>query len=421
MIITKDKRCKEIGQYFTAAPILQDFVFNSSRNKDQRARLLEPSFGAGHLLAKFLEYDADYPMVCCEIDDKIKPIVSFGEHQKIMYCDFLKQRFAEKFKLIIGNPPFVKQAGRNLYLVFIEECFNLLDDGGELIFIVPSEFLKQTSAARIISAMVREGRFTDFLFPHDEKLFKGASIDVVAFRYVKDGQTSPICHVRKCANEVPMIYNALNGIITFREIGEENNAQMIPISNLFSAYVGLVSGCDRVFRGLLGDHHQDSREYIDVLNGSRAPQPTKVKFIFVTKFPTENDAINVHLLANKMALLARKIRKFNETNWFEWGAPRNYAFMRDHCGEPCIYVRNMTRNKEVAFLGEVQYFGGSLLCLHPAKNATASARACATTIADMRRVVTYLNTAEFQRDYDYAGRFKIGQRQLLNAMIPAAN
>ena len=33
--------------------------------------------------------------------------------------------------------------------------------------------------------MTENGSFTDFLFPHDEKLFEGASIDVVVFRYEK--------------------------------------------------------------------------------------------------------------------------------------------------------------------------------------------------------------------------------------------
>ena len=101
----------------------------------------------------------------------------------------------------------------------------------------------------------------------------------------------------------------------------------------------------------------------------------------------------------------RKIKKFNENNWFEWGAPRNIKTIEQNDGRPCVYVRTLTRNDRVAFKGAVSYFGGKLLCLIPHVDV------------DMNRIVEFLNSYEFRKNYIYAGRFKIGQRQLANAIL----
>ena len=137
---------KELGQFFTINEGLQQYVFDNVEHLG--APLLEPSFGAGHLLKKFKEHDDKYPMKCFEIDSTIKPCLDLNENQEILYGDFMKYPFHdEKFKTIIGNPPYVKQSNGNLYLHFIKRCYELLDDDGELIFIVPSDFIKLTSAS----------------------------------------------------------------------------------------------------------------------------------------------------------------------------------------------------------------------------------------------------------------------------------
>jgi adenine-specific DNA-methyltransferase len=115
-------------------------------------------------------------------------------------------------------------------------------------------------------------------------------------------------------------------------------------------------------------------------------------------------------MANKSILLERKIRKFNENNWFEWGAPRNITTIQKNLGKPCIFVRNMTRNQEVAFIDKVQNFGGSLLCLIPKESMTD---------VELKKIVSYLNSKELQKDYMYSGRFKIGHKQVCNIIVPS--
>jgi len=380
------KHKKDMGQYFTISDELQKFVFDSVKHKS--SLLLEPSFGAGHLLQKFKEYDENYPMTCYELDDKVKPIITFNQFQTPIYGDFTKQVITQKFKTIIGNPPYVKQRTGNLYIKFIELCYDYLDDNGELIFIVPSDFIKLTSASSIINKMTDHGSFTDFLFPHNEKLFEGASIDVVVFRYEKGLMNKK---ARVNGNEV--FCNVNNGIITFSDSVITGSS----MNDKFNVYVGLVSGRDEIYRVPFGN--------IDILNDKDRVE----KYIFAETFPTNISQIDTHLQTHKTELLERKIKKFTEANWFEWGAPRNISNIKKYWNNPCIYVRNMTRNKEVAFAGNVQFFGGSLLCLVPKYNMTEG---------EIKNVIQHINSPTFQKDYMYAGRFKIGHKQISNAIVP---
>ena len=66
----------------------------------------------------------------------------------VVYGDFMKQTITKTYKTIVGNPPYVRTKKGNLYIDFTEKCYNLLDDNGELIFIVPSDFLKLTCASK---------------------------------------------------------------------------------------------------------------------------------------------------------------------------------------------------------------------------------------------------------------------------------
>lgn len=306
---------KDLGQYFTINDDLQQHVFDWVKNRC--STLLEPSFGAGHLLKKFKEFDVNYPMNLFEIDTTIVPCIELNNSQSITYCNFMTHNFEEKYKTIIGNPPYVKDGGTNLYIQFIEKCFHLLDDGGELIFIVPSDFIKLTSASSIIRKMSEVGSFTDFLFPHDENLFDNASIDVVVFRYERG-----VSNKQVSINGETKFCNITDGIVTFSDIEVSGDI----VSNVFDVYVGLVSGKDEIYKTSFGN--------VDILTDKNVTE----KFIFVNEFPTPNTKINEHLLLNKEQLFGRRIKKFNEKNWFEWGAPRNIKTIEKCRTSVCIYT-----------------------------------------------------------------------------------
>jgi adenine-specific DNA-methyltransferase len=80
--------------------------------------------------------------------------------------DFFDFPISNKYSTIIGNPPYVKYQDiipetlrkissnifderTNLNLFFIEKCIKHLKKHGELIFIVPRDFMKSTSAIKL--------------------------------------------------------------------------------------------------------------------------------------------------------------------------------------------------------------------------------------------------------------------------------
>jgi len=322
-----------------------------------------------------------------EIDNKIK-LLDKIEKKHVIYADFIKHDITKKYKTIIGNPPYVKTNKRNLYIDFIEKCYNLLENNGELIFIIPSDFFKLTSASKLLNTMMTNGTFTHIYHPHNEKLFDNANIDIIIFRYNKNNSIDKkVLYNNKLHN----IINS-NGLITFSNKENTNN---IMFKDYFDIYVGLVNGKEEIYKNSeLGN--------IKVLNGENKID----KYIYIEKYPCDDEKINKYLLDNKKKLLERKIKKFNENNWFEWGAPRNITTINKNIGKDCIYIYNLTRKKNISFIGNVEYFGGSLIMLLPKKEC------------NLNNIITYLNSDIFKENFIFSGRFKIGHRQISNFFIP---
>ena len=174
---------KENGQYFTTNILLQQKIFEFILNKP--TTILEPSVGRGDLIKFVLNKTPDVKFDMYEIDENIIPLDNI-QKDKIVYADFIKQEINEKYKTIIGNPPYVRTKKGNLYIDFIDKCVKLLEEDGELIFIVPSDFFKLTSASKLLNEMLQNGVFTHIYHPHNEKMFENASIDVLIFRYYKN-------------------------------------------------------------------------------------------------------------------------------------------------------------------------------------------------------------------------------------------
>ena len=394
MTTSKKSSKHALGQYFTTHIELKkkvlEFILNEPTN------ILEPCIGRGDLITFITDKLSSITFDMYEIDATIKLLDDIQE-DKVIYADFMKQVIAKTYKTIIGNPPYIRTKKRNLYIDFTEKCYNLLEDDGELIFIVPADFLKLTSASKLLNKMMDNGTFTHIYHPHNEKMFDDASIDVLIFRYYKNR-----LKVKQVLYNDKLLYiTNSNGLITF---GEENtiassgsSGDSIMFQEYFNIYVGLVSGKEDVFKN-------EELGNIEVLNGE-----DKVNiYIYINKYPCENEKVNTHLLHHKKALLDRGIRKFDEYNWFEWGAPRNITTINNNIDKDCIYIYNLTRRPNVAFLGKVKYFGGGLIMLKPKKEC------------NLNSIVSYMNSNKFKDNFMFSGRFKIGHRQISNSYIPVA-
>lgn len=374
-----------LGQYFTTNIKLKQIVFDFILNKPYT--ILEPCIGQGDLISFITNKNSNIQFDMYEIDDTIQLLQNI-QKKNVVYCDFMKQNIEKTYKTIIGNPPYIKNKNGNLYIDFIQKCYDLLENHGELIFIVPSDFLKLTSASKLLDKMMKHGTFTHIFHPHDEKLFENASIDVIIFRYCKNDTIDKTV----LYNDKLYFITNTNGLITF---DQKQNNYHTTFHDYFQICVGLVSGKENVFKN-------DELGNILLLNAEQNIE----KYIYIEKFPSENEKINQYLLQYKTELIQRKIRKFNENNWFEWGAPRNINTIHANFGKDCIYIYNLTRKSNVAFLDKVQYFNGTLLMLIPKKNC------------DLHKIVSYMNTETFKHNFMYSGRFKIGHRTLSNSYIP---
>lgn len=376
----------DLGQYFTTHTELKEKVFEFILNNP--SNILEPSIGQGDLITFIADKIPSITFDMYEIDTQLK-ILEKIEKDKIIYGDFMKQTITKTYKTIVGNPPYVRTKKGNLYIDFTEKCYNLLDENGELIFIVPSDFLKLTSASNLLNTMMTNGTFTHIFHNNNEKMFVNASIDVIVFRYCKNS----LIEKKVLYNNKLLYITNSNGLITFGE--EENNNSAI-FQDYFDIYVGLVSGKEEVYKN-------EELGNIEVLNG----EDNVNKYIYIENYPSDNININNHLFKHKKELIERGIRKFNETNWFEWGAPRNITTINANLGKECIYIYNLTRKTNVGFVGKVQYFGGGLIMLKPKKNC------------NLNNIVSYINSNIFKDNFMFSGRFKIGHRQICNSHIPS--
>lgn len=234
--------------------------------------------------------------------------------------------------------------------------------------------------------MMLNGCFTDIYYPNNEKLFNNASIDIIIYRYCKNKNLEKII----IYNDKKMYINNNNGIITFNK---NKIIEFKTFNYYFNIYVGIVSGKENVLKN-------DEFGNIKIINNENKIN----NYILIDNFPTNNIQLNEYLIQHKKELINRKIRKFNEKNWYEFGALRNINIIKKNIDKDCIYINTLTRKNKIAFISKCNYFGGGLLMLLPKQNI------------DLKKIVNYLNSNDFKMNYTYSGRFKTGHRVLSNSL-----
>jgi adenine-specific DNA-methyltransferase len=364
----------QLGQVFTP-PTTVEQMLALRRN---RGRTLEPSAGNGAFSQRINR------CVAIELDSKVAPAGA-------LIGDFFAYSVKEKFDTLIGNPPYVRYQeirestkrlldgtlfdGRsNLYLFFIEKAIRHLKQGGALIFIVPREFTKLTSARKLNEFIYAEGTITDFIETGDAKIFTDAVPNCAIFRFERGNFNRTMHDGRK--------FSLIDGQLMFL-----SSRYTVPLSDLFQVKVGAVSGADQVFTHPKGNAEFVCSETIDTGETRR--------MFFGVK--------HSHLVKNKDILLSRRIRTFDETNWWHWGRMHHVS------DAPRIYVNQKTRRKEPFFSHPCNGYDGSILALFP-KDVDI----------DIKRAITLLNSAVDWEELGFIcdGRFIFGQRTLQTCLLP---
>lgn len=363
-----------LGQVFTPHSIVAQML-TLCRND---GKVLEPSCGNG---AFFNEIPN---CVGIEIDARHCP-------QGAINMDFFDYPVSKKFDTIIGNPPYVRYQDipketkqklksdlfderSNLYLFFIEKCIHHLKKNGELIFITPRDFLKATSSIRLNKFIFDNGTITDIIDLGDKNIFKGFNPNCIIFRFEKGNFTR--------STNITKRFTLCNGQLLFTD-----NQYPLHFSEVFFVKVGAVSGADKYFES----EEFGNRDFVC----SYTCQTGKTKrMIFNEQSP--------FLYPFKQELLNRRIKHFDESNWWMWG--RNHYVSK----EKRIYVNNKTRNTKPFFLHESNDYDGSVLAIFPHNQNIDLKRAC-----DMLNNVNW-----YELGFVCDGRYLFSQKSLESSPLP---
>jgi adenine-specific DNA-methyltransferase len=385
---------KQRGQFFTTRErvlnILTSLIYNDGL-------IFEPSAGSGHIV-KAVETKTKNKIFACEIDEeKVNYKVCKSKIIVDNFFNVIQKNI--KFSTAIGNPPFVKlknveeetlkllpekiKGNGNLYYFFIKYSIQMLDDNGELIFIVPKEWLYNTSSQFLRDYLSSVGGFTHFIDCGEEKLFDDADVPALCiFRFQKKyiGTTKYYNSIDEYENNKFSTKKVLYGkTISFTN----DNIRHKKISDYFDVKVGIVTGLESVYK-ICDDIILEPECTIDMMTTSK----TFVRYLFLDEFNNEGDIPPISrefVLNKKEQLLKRKIKKFNENNWWKYGAIRNIKYMKSD--KPRIYGLMKTRDQNPFWIGPPNsYFSGGVFALFPKKNV----------VIDLEKVVTYLNSEKFK-------------------------
>ncbi|MCD4794813.1 MAG: Eco57I restriction-modification methylase domain-containing protein [Bacteroidales bacterium] len=200
MIKTKSKIKKnKYGQYFTPK-LIADFMIELA-DIDVNSKILEPSSGKGVFLDLLLEKGFNN-ITAYEIDKDISNKYKFVRNES-----FVSAKIQDKYKLIIGNPPYIRWKNLehelknelainhfwNKYFnslcdysyLFILKSIELLEENGQLIFITPEYWLNTMHSLSLRNYMVRNGFFSEIYHFNETPIFEKATVSTIVFKYIK--------------------------------------------------------------------------------------------------------------------------------------------------------------------------------------------------------------------------------------------
>ena len=368
---------KNLGQIFTPRNIVNDMISLIKNN----GNILEPSSGDG----SFLNFLEEKKVTSIEYDKNLCKITNSYN------IDFFNYSINNKFETIIGNPPYVRYQDinnntkkllfcyknifdnrSNLYLFFIYKSILHLKKNGEIIFITPREFLKSTSSIKLNKFIYDNGTITDIIENGDKKIFKNACPNTIIWRFEKNNFKRTISIKKK--------FNYNKGQLLFTK---ENYC--INLNEIAYVKVGGVSGNDKCFENKNGINFVCS-------------YTNKTKKLKKMLYNTNHK----DLLKFKKQLLNRKIKKFNQNNWYFWG--RNFY----ESNESRIYVNCKTRNKNPFFINNCKNYDGSIMAIFPKKK-----------INNLEKFKNMLNNVNWEElGFIVDGRFIFNQKSLENTLLP---
>jgi adenine-specific DNA-methyltransferase len=422
----------ELGQFFTKNETIQN-IFGKLHDEN-KGLILEPSFGEGDLIKSIKNYEYLFGI---EYDNKIyrkyDAFSLFKENCAIIngcFFDTLSYWKNYNFNSIISNPPYVAsnkykmskcmkkfaednnfKGNFNILYLFILKAAQIVQDDGEILFIVPKDFTYSTYA-RPLREYLRTGSFTHWIDCGEEKIFDDANLEsTVIFRWVKKVEEKTL-FVKNLTdfneNKIDQrntVYFGDNLTILF---SNDNMDDYVPVSKYFDVKVGSVSGCDGVFKV---DNNSDlsklscAKKFVSGRDGEEILLDTN-DFKDIDDMPNK---LKKYLIKNKKLLINRY--GIDKSNWWRWSFLRNSNVSMNKTNKDRIFVSAKTR-KVPFWIGKKYGFIGSVYGLFP-KNDNLN----------LNNVVEYLNGEECQNLLSSCGiktnnKFKATPKAISDIPIP---
>ena len=392
---------ESLGQIFTPEPVVRAML----ALRRNRGRLLEPSCGDGAFMRHL---NGEAGVVGIEFDPAHCP-------DGALNMDFFAYPSSQRFDTIIGNPPYVRfqdispgtrallaaehfDGRSNLYLFFIEKCLRHLAPGGELIFITPRDFLKATSAVKLNRLLWSQGSITDAIELGDARIFEDALPNCLIWRFEKGATERSMRHA-ELGQGHDLVAMLADPPWQERRLLECEGHLMfargdypLRLSQVAFVKVGAVSGADEIY----ADAEHGNRDF--VCSATVRSGRTR-RMLWCEPGGQQAPAA---LLPHKARLLARRIRRFGEADWWQWG--RGYY----QSPLPRVYVNGKTRAAAPFFIHDCPHYDGAVLAVFPRRPDV-----------DLAAFRDALNAVDWRAlGFVCDGRFLFTQRSLENAPLP---
>lgn len=112
-------------------------------------RVLEPSAGEGALVAAVLAVAPRAEVVAVEPNASRAALLMSSSGASVVYAGtferYAEERPGELFDAVVMNPPFSLAGRRDVWIDHVRAAFELVDEGGTLVSVVPSSYAFSTS------------------------------------------------------------------------------------------------------------------------------------------------------------------------------------------------------------------------------------------------------------------------------------
>lgn len=334
----------DLGQIYTKSNIAHYMV--SLFDLSKQMPILEPCYGKGAFLDALLA-DGYTNVTGCEIDTSlfIDTQNKYSQY-KLFNQDFLLHESLEKFDGIIMNPPYIRQekideleiygiskkklrtvpvfselpSNSNIYMYFILKAINLLKNGGQLIVIFPSSWMKTKSGAEFQKIMLSQCVIEKQVHIYGEIFEQKALVEVIILKLTK---------IEKKFFHDEEYIKSKNGKLSIVQVNKKHFDSFFSchFSELATIRRGITTGCNEMYINpiLVSTDNQCVKPIISSPKSIEGytTQNARLDQLFLPIEPIISDDIKSYLQSWKERIIQEKKPKTlytkicNNNKWYE--------------------------------------------------------------------------------------------------------